>query len=225
MFALLSGGGLRVETAQPNEGRRRLEMAVHRIIEAQAARSGDAPAIADAHITLSYRELNQRANAVARHLIAHGFRRGGLAMVCLPRSAETAIVLLGILKAGGTYALVDSDGTPDIRWPRGVSFVEKREGDEVRYRMVDVAPALQESPRSCANLPVVARESDVACVIADGDGASVVHVPHATIMSLQRGAVSSFAEWSGEAGALDLWAGLMSGATVTLSGRALRSAA
>ena len=213
-----------METAQPNEGRRRLEMAVHRIIEAQAARSGDAPAIADAHITLSYRELNQRANAVARHLIAHGFRRAGLAMVCLPRSAETAIVLLGILKAGGTYALVDGDGTPDARWPRGVSLVEKQEGDEVRYRMVDVAAALREAPRSCANLPVVARESDVACVIADDDGASV-HVPHATILSLQRHAVSSFAEWSGEAGALDLWTGLMSGATVTLSAPALRSAA
>src|ERR1044071_3202084 len=96
-------------------------MAVHRIIEAHAARYGDSAAISDQRITLSYRELNQRANVVARHLMSHGFRRGGLATVRLPRSAETAIVLLGILKAGGTYALVDADGTPDARWPRGVS--------------------------------------------------------------------------------------------------------
>ena len=213
-----------METGQPKEGRRRLDMAVHRIIEAHAARAGDAPAIADAGITLSYRELNQRANAVARHLIAHGFKRGGLATVCQPRAAETAVVLLGILKAGGTYVLIDCGATSDASWPRGVSFAEKNDGDEVRYRTVDIASALQQAPRSAANLPIVARESDVACVIADRDGAPTL-VPHATIMSLQHRAAPPLAEWSGEAGALDLWAGLMSGATVTLNAPALRAAA
>jgi non-ribosomal peptide synthetase component E (peptide arylation enzyme) len=42
-------------------------MAVHRIIEAHAARYGDSPAISDTRNTLSYRELNQQANIVARH--------------------------------------------------------------------------------------------------------------------------------------------------------------
>jgi hypothetical protein len=199
-------------------------MAVHRIIEAHAAKSGDVLAIADAHITLSYRELNQRANAVARHLMAHGFRRGGIATVCLPRSAETAVVLLGVLKAGGTYVLLEG-GAASSPWPRGVSFAEKAEGDEVRYRTVDIGPALQERPQSCANLPVVARESDVACVIPDRDGSPMLLVPHATIMSLQHRAAPPLAEWSGEAGALDLWVGLMRGATVTLNAPALRSAA
>src|SRR5205814_425163 len=49
--------------AEPSAG-----MAVHRIIEANAAKYGDAPAISDQQVTLSYRELNLRANAVARHL-------------------------------------------------------------------------------------------------------------------------------------------------------------
>jgi hypothetical protein len=161
---------------------------------------------------------------VARHLIAHGFKRGGIAIVCLPRAAETALVLLGILKAGGTYVLVhpDEDGGP---WLRGVSFVETRNGDDRCYRTIDIAPALYESALSSANLPIVARESDVACVIADRDGSPRVMVPHATIMSLQHRAVPPVAEWSGEAGALDLWAALMNGATVTLTGSALRSAA
>jgi len=101
-------------------------MAVHRIIEAHAARSGDSAAISDHQITLSYRELNQRANAVARHLIAHGFRRGGIATLCLPRCAETAIVLLGILKAGGTYLLIDCDAN-EGQWPHGVSLAESPE--------------------------------------------------------------------------------------------------
>jgi len=199
-------------------------MAVHRIIEAHAARYGDSPAISDTRNTLSYRELNQQANIVARHLIADGFKRGRLATVCLPRSADTAVVLLGILKAGGTYTLLDPESAAG-QWPYGVSFVEKNEGDEVRYRTVDITPALRQPALSSANLPVVARESDVACVIPDRDGSPPVAVPHATIMSLQQRAVPPLAEWSGEAGALDLWAALINGATVMLTDRALRLAA
>lgn len=199
-------------------------MAVHRIIEANAARSGDKPAIADAHITLSYRELNLKANSVARHLIANGFHRGGLATVHLPRAAETAIVLLGILKAGGTYVLIDSEHD-DVDWPFGVSFAEQTTADEIRYRTIDVAAALERAPQSSANLPIIARGSDVACVIPEREGLPPVLIPHATIMSLQQREAPSLAEWSDEAGALDLWAALMNGATVTLSGVVLRSAA
>jgi len=199
-------------------------MAVHRIIEANAAEYGDTPAIAGDGITLSYRELNQRANAMARQLLAQGFRRGGVATVCLPYDADTAVVLLGILKAGGTYVMLNP-ATTAKEWPRGVAFAEKVDGDEVRYRVVDIAATLQHSTPSSANLPVVVRGSDLACVIADSKGEPLMLVPHATIMSLKHGAARRFAEWSGEAAALDLWAALMSGATVTLTGAALRSAA
>jgi non-ribosomal peptide synthetase component F len=198
-------------------------MAVHRIIEANAAQYGDMPAITGAGITLSYRELNQRANAMARHLLAHGFRRGGIATVCLPYDADIAVVLLGILKAGGTYVMMNP-ATTATQWPRGVSLVEQ-EGDEVRYQIIEIAPALQQAPQSSANLPIVVRDTDLACVIADSDGAPLMLVPHATITSLKRSAAPRFAEWSGEAGALDLWAALMSGATVTLTDAAFRSAA
>jgi non-ribosomal peptide synthetase component F len=199
-------------------------MAVHRIIEANAAQYGHVPAITGAGVTLSYRELNQRANAMARHLLAQGFRRGGIATVCLPSDIETAVVLLGVLKAGGSYMLMNP-ATAAIGWPRGVSFAEKVEGDEIRYRTVDIAPALEGTPRSSANLPIVSRGTDLACVIVDGNGEPLVLVPHATIMSLTHGSVPRFAEWSGDAGALDLWAALMSGATVTLTDVAFRSAA
>ena len=199
-------------------------MVVHRIIEANAAQYGDVPAIMDAGITLSYRELNQRANAMARHLLAQGFRRGGIATVCLPYDVETAVVLLGVLKAGGTYVLMNP-ATAAAEWPRGVSFAEKVEGDEFRYRIVDVAQALERSSQSSANLPIVSRGTDLACVIADSNGEPLMLVPHATIMSLKHGAAPRFVEWSGEAGALDLWAALMSGATVTLTDSAFRSAA
>lgn len=200
------------------------KMAVHRIIEANAAKQGDVPAIADTGITLSYRELNQRANAMARHLVEQGFRRGSVATVCLPRHVETAIVLLGILKAGGTYVLLNPV-TAGPEWPRGVSFVEKIDGNKIRCLIVDVVPALTRAPQSSANLPIVARSTDLACVIADANGAPLLLVPHSTIMSLKREGAPSSAEWSDEAGALDLWAALISGATVTLNDAALRSAA
>jgi non-ribosomal peptide synthetase component E (peptide arylation enzyme) len=199
-------------------------MAVHRLIEANAARHGDVPAITSAEITLSYRELNQRANAMARHLLAQGFRRGGVATVCLPRGAETAVVLLGILKAGGSYVLMNP-ATASAEWPRGVSFAESVEGDEIRYRMVDVAPALTRAPQSSANLPIVSRSTDLACVIADTNGDPLLRVQHAAIVSLKRDVAPCLAEWSGEPGALDLWAALISGWTVTLSDAAIRSAA
>jgi acyl-coenzyme A synthetase/AMP-(fatty) acid ligase len=199
-------------------------MAVHRIIEANAATRGDATAIADARITLSYRELNQRANMAARHLIAHGFRRGVVATVNLPRSAETAVILLGILKAGGAYVLIDAE-TSDAAWPPGVSLADRTELDEVRYRAVEMMPALARALQSCANLPIIAKASDVACAIPARNGSPLLLVPHATIMSLQRSAASPFVEWSDEPGAFDLWAGLMSGAAVMLIDPALRSAA
>jgi non-ribosomal peptide synthetase component E (peptide arylation enzyme) len=199
-------------------------MAVHRIIEANAAQHGDVPAITGAGITLSYRELNQRANAMARHLLAQGFRRGGVATVCLRYNAETAVVLLGILKAGGSYVMMNPTTAP-AEWPRGVSFAGKVIGDEISFQMVDIAPALERASQSCANLPIVVRGTDLACVIADTNGEPRLLVPHATIMSLKNGAAPRFAEWFREAGALDLWAALMSGASVTLTDAAFRSAA
>jgi hypothetical protein len=143
--------------------------------------------------------------------------------VCLPRNLETAIVLLAVLKAGGTYVLMDPESASP-HWPRGVSFAETIDADEIRYRMIDMTPE-QHARTSSANLPIVARRTDVACVIADESGEPIMLVPHATIMSLRRGGAPRLAEWSREAGALDLWAALMSGSTVTINGAALRSAA
>jgi non-ribosomal peptide synthetase component F len=196
-------------------------MAVHRIIEERAAAHGDLTAIVDSGVSLSYRELNQRANAVARHLIANGFRRGSLVTVRLPRSPETAAVLLGILKAGGTYALVDNPQETSGAWPPGVAFAHKLDGEEMRFLVIDVASALQHPSQSCANLPILARGSDVACVLPDRDGNPLVLVPHEAITALQHQSVSRFAPWTGEPGALDLWMALMTGATVTLGAQAL----
>src|SRR5258705_11630288 len=127
-------------------------MAVQRIIEQWAATHGDLTAISAARESLTYRELNQRANAVARHLIANGFRRGSLATVRLPRSPETAVVLLSVLKAGGTYALIDDERGGRETWPSRVSLSDKVDGDELRFLAIDMTDAVQHPAQSCADL-------------------------------------------------------------------------
>lgn len=76
---------------------------VHLLIEAQAARTPDAPAVAAGDATLSYRELDRRANQLAHLLRDHGVGADVPVAVCLERTSDLVVGLLGILKAGGGY--------------------------------------------------------------------------------------------------------------------------
>lgn len=185
---------------------------VHRLLERLATTRGEVPAIIERTRTLTFRDLNQRANMVARHLIAAGFRRGTVASVRMDKSADTVVVLLAILKAGGAYTWVPS---PEGEAGRCVSF-EAGQGTGVQQVAVDVSEALQAPPVHGPNLPLLTRASDVACVISQGDGAPGVLVPHETITSLSLTRVPTGARWSDEPGALDLWVALLAGVTVSL---------
>ena len=80
---------------------------LHQLFEAQADRTPDATAIVFEQAQLSYRDLNQRANQLAHHLIALGVGPEVLVGICVERSIEMVIGLLGILKAGGAYLPLD----------------------------------------------------------------------------------------------------------------------
>lgn len=73
-----------------------------------AARQPDAPAVSDDKETLSYRELARRADQVAAGLGARGIRRGDRVGVCLDRSADLIVTMLGVLRAGAAYVPMDS---------------------------------------------------------------------------------------------------------------------
>ena len=79
------------------------------LLETQVKLSPDAPAVIFEDTTLSYRELNERANRVAHKLIAEGIGPEDFVGVALPRSLEMVVGLLGILKSGAAYVPLDPD--------------------------------------------------------------------------------------------------------------------
>jgi hypothetical protein len=184
------------------------------MIELHAAAGGNFTAIAARERAVSYRELNHAANAVARYLQAQGFRRGMHATVTAPRGIELAIVLLAVLKAGGSYTWNDLD-SPDAA-PVAVSFLVGRAGDEDRYLHLELAGVLPERIVTSPNLPVVTRGSDIACILREQNGSADVMVPHATITALHARTLPHPTPWLGERGAFDLWMALMSGATAVV---------
>lgn len=188
---------------------------VHRIVESHAAARGNEVALVGQDGTLTYRELNQRANALARHFIGQGFRRGSRAVVKMERCPDLAMVLLAVLKAGGAYTWLDQ-GDPD-GWPSGISLAQEGQGTEQRHLVIDIRDALAASTRPSPNLPILTRAADIACVLPQRDGLPCVLVPHATITALQSHPVPELNRWSSEPGALDLWPPLMAGATVLLT--------
>jgi amino acid adenylation domain-containing protein len=81
--------------------------AIHQLFEAQALRSPASVAVAFEDQTLTYRELNERANALAHHLLNLGVQSETVVGLCVERSIEMLVGILGILKAGAAYLPLD----------------------------------------------------------------------------------------------------------------------
>ncbi|HKS74562.1 MAG TPA: amino acid adenylation domain-containing protein [Terriglobales bacterium] len=82
---------------------------LHQLFESQAARTPDRPALVFGEQTLRFAEWNQQANQLAHYLRSLGVGPDSLVGLCLDRSAEMMIALLGILKAGGAYVPLNPD--------------------------------------------------------------------------------------------------------------------
>jgi amino acid adenylation domain-containing protein len=80
---------------------------VHQLFEAQVERTPDAVAVIFENQQLTYRELNSRANQLAHYLQHFGVKPEVLVGICMERSVEMVVGLLGILKAGGAYVPLD----------------------------------------------------------------------------------------------------------------------
>ncbi|HKS14132.1 MAG TPA: amino acid adenylation domain-containing protein [Pseudomonas sp.] len=113
-----------LETFNPPRSACEAELTLHQRIERQAAKRAEAVAVQVGEQSLSYGELNQRANALAHHLISLGVRPEDRVAILARRGLETLVGLLAILKAGAGYVPVDP-AHPDER---------------LRYLLEDSAP-------------------------------------------------------------------------------------
>jgi amino acid adenylation domain-containing protein/non-ribosomal peptide synthase protein (TIGR01720 family) len=86
---------------------------IHSLVEQQAEKNPDAVAVVFAEQSLSYAQLNSKANQLAHYLKAQGVKADTLVGVCLERSLDMIISLLAILKAGGAYLPIDPDYPPE----------------------------------------------------------------------------------------------------------------
>ncbi|TQF02768.1 amino acid adenylation domain-containing protein [Kitasatospora acidiphila] len=77
------------------------------LFEAWVARTPDAAAVAAADETVSYAQLDQRANQLARYLQDRGVGPESVVAVCMERSVDLVVALLGVLKAGAAYLPID----------------------------------------------------------------------------------------------------------------------
>ncbi|TMC18165.1 MAG: amino acid adenylation domain-containing protein, partial [Chloroflexi bacterium] len=80
---------------------------VHQLIEEQVERTPDAVALVFEDQTLTYAELNRRANQLAHHLKAQGIGPDKLVGVFMQRCVEMVVALLSVLKAAGAYVPLD----------------------------------------------------------------------------------------------------------------------
>ena len=100
-----------------------LNLCFHELFERQVERTPDRLALVFKNHRLTYREVNGRANQLARHLRLRGLSASTPVGLFLRRSDEMIIALLGILKAGGAYVALHPD-LPKARLEHQLSTVK-----------------------------------------------------------------------------------------------------
>ncbi|MGH8017090.1 MAG: aminotransferase class III-fold pyridoxal phosphate-dependent enzyme, partial [Opitutaceae bacterium] len=87
---------------------------LHELFEERAAAQVRAPAVTDARKSLTYGDLDARANQLARHLIDKGARSGECVALLFERSVDFVVAVLGVLKSGAAFVPLDA-GWPEER--------------------------------------------------------------------------------------------------------------
>jgi amino acid adenylation domain-containing protein len=124
---------------------------LHELFEARAAAAPDAPAVVYEGETLSYADLNRRANRLAHRLRSLGVGPETLVALCLERSHDLVVAVLAVLKAGGAYVPLDPD------YP----------AERLAFVLTDARPkVLLTHERLLSRLP--AHEATVLCVEPEG---------------------------------------------------------
>ncbi|HYR07681.1 MAG TPA: amino acid adenylation domain-containing protein, partial [Longimicrobium sp.] len=126
---------------------------IHQLFQAQAARTPDAAAVVFGDASLSYRELDARANRIAHHLAGLGVGPEVRVGLCLERGLDLLPALLGVIKAGGAYVPVDP----------------AHPAERIGYVLEDSAAAVLLTQASLRESIPVGPEVRVVCVDAEGE--------------------------------------------------------
>jgi amino acid adenylation domain-containing protein len=212
-----------IDTANTETARSLPDTSVIELFETQAAATPDAPALEFGATTLTYAELNARANQLARHLAERGAGPERYVALALPRDEHLVVALLAVLKTGAGYLALDLD------YP----------ADRIAMMLEDADPALVLTPDdlvfegSVENLVHTASPDSPAYVIftsgSTGRPKGVV-VPRRPLLNFLLDMVGRFGIAPGDRllavttvgfdiAGLEIFAPLLAGATVVLASR------
>jgi natural product biosynthesis luciferase-like monooxygenase protein/amino acid adenylation domain-containing protein len=139
---------------------------LHGLFEAQARRTPEATALVGDGVRVSYRELEEGANRLARLLRSRGAKRGERVAVLLPRGPELISALLACMKSGAAYLPLDP-GSPDARLSLLV-----RDGRPVLLLTIgELLSARRELTADVARLPVLLLDGSGGSHAGGSDGA------------------------------------------------------
>ncbi|CAO3567132.1 unnamed protein product [Mortierella alpina] len=126
------------------------QVCIHKLFEIQVKRTPDAIAVVHENASLTYRELNMRANAVANQLVQLSVQPDDLVAICVERSLAMIIGILAVMKAGGAYVPLDpvhaserlldilSDASPSIVLVDLRGMAALRGADMSLYKVIDL---------------------------------------------------------------------------------------
>lgn len=144
------------------------ERLIHELFEEQVDRAPEAVAVVYGNRRLTYAELNRRANQLAHALVVRGVRPDDRVGLCVERSTDLVVGLLGILKAGGAYVPLDA-GYP---------------AERLRYMLRDSAPAVLVTQERLKNiLPT----NDMAVIALDAAMDEIDTAPDSNLYPAQLG--------------------------------------
>lgn len=202
---------------------------VHESFAQHAARTPDQIAIADGDETLSYSELNKRANRLAHYLRARGIGPETRVGICVPRSTAMVTCLLGVLKAGGCYVPLDPS-YPEERLAfmiedSGASLLLTEQLLDVDAAAIDAEFDTDPEPSATfGNLAYVIYTSGStgtpkSVMVQHGSLANYIQAANSAYEIVPADRVLQFATFSFDASAEEIFVSLTSGATLVLRDR------
>ncbi|KRP58564.1 non-ribosomal peptide synthetase [Pseudomonas trivialis] len=196
-------------------------LTVHQLFEAQALARPDAVAAVHGLVSLSYGDLNRRANRLAHHLINQGVQPGESVAIALPRCFDLLVCQLAILKCAAVYVPLDINAPAQRQ-----AFIIRDSGAR---RVLDNLTELNLAALSAQN-PVLSQSAESVAYILYTSGSTGapkgVQVPHRAISRLvlnngyadfnRDDRVAFASNPAFDASTLDVWAPLLNGGCVVV---------